>query len=84
MNARPIQTVFARKLKNKGGDDMTELYTVQQVAEKFEVHPETIRRLAKKGELPAKKIGNEWRFTEADLQAFLESAKVNPSTSTVQ
>jgi excisionase family DNA binding protein len=60
---------------------MTELYTVKQVADKFEVHPETIRRLAKSGDLPARKIGNEWRFSEKDLQDFLDHAKVNPSTT---
>ncbi len=60
---------------------MTDLFTVQQVADKFEVHPNYVRKLAKKGELPARKIGNEWRFTEEDLQQFLESAKVNPSTT---
>lgn len=60
---------------------MTDLYTVQQVADKFEVHPNYVRKLAKKGTLPARKIGNEWRFTEEDLQKFLEGAKVNPSTN---
>jgi excisionase family DNA binding protein len=49
---------------------MTELYTVKQVADKFEVHPETIRRLAKSGDLPARKIGNEWRFSEKTYRIF--------------
>ncbi len=60
---------------------MTELYTVQQVAEKFEVHPNYVRRLAKSGDLPAHKIGNEWRFTDEDLSKFLETTKVNPNTN---
>lgn len=60
---------------------METLYTVEQVAEKFEVHPETVRRMARDGDLPGKKIGKSWRFSDADLQQFLEGAKVNPSTT---
>jgi excisionase family DNA binding protein len=52
------------------------LYTVEQVAEKFEVHPETVRKLARSGELSGKKIGNSWRFSDEDLKKFLDNAEV--------
>lgn len=55
---------------------MQNLYTVEQVAEKFEVHPETVRKLARSGELSGKKIGNSWRFSDEDLKKFLDSAEV--------
>lgn len=72
-------TLFARiKIsKNKGGDNnMETLYTVEQVAEKFEVHPETVRRLARDGTLTGKKIGNSWRFSDKDLEKFLSQSEV--------
>lgn len=56
---------------------MQNLYTVDQVAEKFEVHPETIRKLARSGDLSGKKIGNSWRFSDEDLSKFIESLEVN-------
>lgn len=62
---------------------METLYTVEQVAEKFGVHVNYVRRLARDGELPGRKLGNQWRFTDNDLQEFLNSAKVNHSTNTL-
>jgi excisionase family DNA binding protein len=56
---------------------METLYTVEQVAEKFGVHPETVRRLARDHDLPGKKIGKSWRFSDEDLKNFLEGARVN-------
>lgn len=52
------------------------LYTVEQVAEKFEVHPETVRRLARDGTLTGKKIGSSWRFSDKDLEDFLNKSEV--------
>ncbi len=52
------------------------LYTVEQVARKFEVHPETVRRLARDGTLTGKKIGNSWRFSDKDLEKFLSQSEV--------
>lgn len=55
---------------------METLYTVEQVAEKFELHPETVRRLARDGTLTGKKIGNSWRFSDKDLEKFLSQSEV--------
>jgi len=55
---------------------MQNLYTVEQVAEKFEVHPETVRKLARSGVLSAKKIGNSWRFSDEDLSKFIKESEV--------
>jgi excisionase family DNA binding protein len=38
------------------------LWTVEDVAEYFKLQPETIRSMARRGELPAIKIGKVWRF----------------------
>ncbi len=38
------------------------LWTVENVAEYLKLQPETIRSMARRGELPAIKIGKVWRF----------------------
>lgn len=48
------------------------VYTVNQIAEMFEMHPKTIRRYIKEGGLTARKIGGEWRIAETDVKAFLD------------
>ncbi len=38
------------------------LWTVEDVATYLKLQPETIRSMARRGELPALKIGKVWRF----------------------
>ena len=47
-------------------------YTVQQVADYLQVTIGTVTRLARQGRLQGSKIGRVWRFTERDLEQFLE------------
>ncbi len=50
-----------------------EYLTAEQVAEKLQMHPRTVRRLLGSGELPGRKIGGkEWRISAAALRAFVE------------
>jgi excisionase family DNA binding protein len=37
------------------------IMTVDQVAEYLKLHPLTIRHLAREGEIPAFKVGRQWR-----------------------
>ena len=49
------------------------MLTVDQVAERFEVTPETIRRWVRKGKIKARKIGyRTLRFRLADIVKFEE------------
>ena len=41
--------------------------TVEQVAVLYSLHPKTVQRMARRGELPAFKIGRVWRFFDVDL-----------------
>lgn len=45
-------------------------YTVYEVAELLKFHHQTIRRMIRAGELPAKKLGKEWRIKKEDLEVF--------------
>jgi excisionase family DNA binding protein len=52
------------------------LLTTEEVAELLRIDPVTVRRLIGRGELAAYRIAGEYRFTEADLEKFLESQRV--------
>jgi excisionase family DNA binding protein len=43
--------------------DKRPIMTVMELADYLRVHPTTIYRLLKLGQLPAFKVGSEWRFT---------------------
>ena len=45
--------------------------TVEDVAERFHVNVTTVYRLAKRGRLPAFKVGNQWRFSATRLDEWV-------------
>src|SRR5688572_16230942 len=56
---------------------MKQLYTVEDAAERLDVHVKTVRRFIQQGRLPAKRIGKEYRITKAALDEF---AGVTPAS----
>jgi excisionase family DNA binding protein len=48
-----------------------EVLTPAQLAELLQVDEETVVALAERGELPARKLGEEWRFSRAAVLAWL-------------
>ncbi len=51
------------------------LLTVEQVAERLQVHEETVRVWIRRKQLNAVQIGNEYRITPPDLRDFIERRK---------
>ena len=51
--------------------DAQEVLTVEQVAELLQVEPDDVSALADAGELPGRKIGEEWRFLRSAVLAWL-------------
>ena len=47
-----------------------QLFTVDEVAERLNLHVKTVRRFIREGRLPAKRIGKEYRVTRAALDEF--------------
>jgi len=47
------------------------LWTVEDVADYLKLQPETIRSMARRGELPALKIGKVWRFQRHAIHEML-------------
>jgi excisionase family DNA binding protein len=50
---------------------MQEVLTLQEAAEFLRCSPDTVKRKARAGDLPASKIGRVWRFRRADLDEWL-------------
>jgi excisionase family DNA binding protein len=51
------------------------LWTVEDLAEYLKLQPETIRSMARRGELPAIKLGKVWRFQRSAIYAMLASSR---------
>lgn len=49
---------------------MDEVLTVDEVAEYLRVHPITVQRWCRSGDLPAAKIGRAYRIRKSDLDAW--------------
>ena len=58
---------------------MKEIMTPREAAEYLSVHVRTIYRLAKKGEIPGRKLGGSWRFKKDALDEWL-SGRENPAS----
>lgn len=53
--------------------------TTEEVLSCLKVNPRTIYRLIKSGELPAIRIGRQWRFRRADLDAWIDRQRTAAS-----
>lgn len=49
------------------------VYTVKEAAEILKTTRQQIRKMIAAEELPAVKVGREWRLTAEDIQAFMNS-----------
>ena len=47
------------------------IMTIDEVAEYLDLHPLTVRRLARDGEIPAFKVGRQWRVQRKLLDRWL-------------
>jgi excisionase family DNA binding protein len=55
-----------------------QLWTVAEVAEHMRVSNMTVYRLIKSGDLPAIRVGKNYRIRSRDLVAYLESSTTTP------
>jgi excisionase family DNA binding protein len=51
-----------------------------EAAERLGVVPRTLYRMLDQGELPCYRMGRVLRIKQSDLDAFIESARVQPGT----
>ena len=57
-----------------------QLMTVEEVAKYLNIHPRTINNMAARGDIPASKVANRWRFRKSDVDAYLEKQKPKPKS----
>ncbi len=60
---------------------MTELMTLQEVADCLRVTEKTIYRLLERGKIPATRVGRQWRFDRASINEWLHQSAVGAKTS---
>ena len=49
------------------------LLTSSEVGELLGIHPKVVERMAKRGEVPALKVGKYWRYSAAALDGWIQS-----------
>lgn len=49
-----------------------DFFTIYETADILSLHHNTIRRMIKTGELPAKKYGKTWRISRTDLEILVD------------
>jgi excisionase family DNA binding protein len=49
------------------------LLTATEAAALLKIHPKTLQRMARRGRIPARRIGDLWRFRASELDAWLKS-----------
>src|SRR5438552_3745532 len=62
---------------------MPTFYTTAELADMLKLHVQVVQRKLQVGEIPAYRIGREWRVEEAQLREWLES-RSNQRTRTPQ
>jgi excisionase family DNA binding protein len=55
-----------------GGTQLPSFLTTEEVLGYLKVNPRTIYRLIRSGDLPAIRIGRQWRFRRSDLNDWID------------
>jgi len=50
--------------------------TLPEVARFLRVHPSTIYRLLKQHDIPAFKVGSDWRFTQETIESWTKRSEI--------
>jgi excisionase family DNA binding protein len=58
-----------------------EVLTLQETAKLLRLYPRTVARLAIIKELPAFKVGTQWRFCKSDLAKWMADHKLQRSSN---
>ena len=57
---------------------MAPVLTVNELSDYLKVHPTTIYRLLKTGQLPGFRIGSDWRFNVEEIERWLAEREKRP------
>lgn len=56
------------------------LMTTKELAQYLQLDRMTIYKLLKSGDIPANRVGHQWRFFKADIDEWIRSKKVDPTS----
>jgi excisionase family DNA binding protein len=56
---------------------MDKVLTLEEVADYLKVHPSTVYRLVKKSQIPAFKIGSDWRFNQESVDRWMKARETD-------
>jgi len=65
-------TEDTRPTSSSSEENMPDMLTIAEVAKYLKLHELTVRRLAREGELPAFKVGRQWRIKRDLLESWIE------------
>ncbi len=65
-------------------DGYPEILLVEEVADYLRVNKQTIYNLLRQGELPAKKIGGQWRFHKQAVEEYVKKGDNTFAAATVE
>ena len=65
-------------------DQEKDVLTVTQVADYLKLHPLTVRRLAREGQIPAFKVGRQWRVNRDTFDKWMETQSLQNLESAPQ
>jgi len=54
-------------------DGIESLLTSEEASRVLKIHPKALERMAKRGEVPALKVGKFWRYRVSVLDAWIDS-----------
>jgi excisionase family DNA binding protein len=73
-----------RKTKERSYEPADRLMTVRQIAAYLNLNERTVLKLVSEGELPGVKIGSQWRFRKAMLDAWLDDQMLGVTPRNVE
>jgi excisionase family DNA binding protein len=62
-----------REVINCMPEGIEPLLTSQEASRVLKIHPKVLERMAKRGEVPALKVGKFWRYRVSTLDAWINS-----------
>ena len=56
------------------------LMTIKELSEYLQLDRMTIYKLLKSGDIPANRVGHQWRFFRSDIDDWIRSKQVRPGS----
>ncbi len=62
---------------------MANFLTTRQLQEMLQVDRTTIYRMVESGQIPGRKVGNQWRFPKTQIESWLDATQLAPPASEI-